>query len=155
MFDAEALTRRALGPQVVALTPAQRCAANGPTTGTLRIVTTPPGATLTLAGKEVGTAPYFADNTWQGEVLFEVTKRGYRSWAGTFPGGRETRVEVSLVQKKARRPADAGEVAIEFDDEVKIEADRPPNPRAPLRSSEPAELVDDDLDREEGAAQKR
>ncbi|MBL8921651.1 MAG: PEGA domain-containing protein [Myxococcaceae bacterium] len=127
--------------------------AEGPAHGTLSLVTTPPGATLTIAGKEVGTTPYFADNTWQGEVPFEVTKRGYRSWAGTFPGGRETRVEVTLVQKKARRVADAGqgdagEVAIEFDDEVRIEDDRPLHPRGPLRPPEPAGFVDEDLERE-------
>lgn len=130
----------------------------GPSHGTVSIVTTPPGATLSIAGKEVGATPFFADNTWQGEVPFELTKRGYRSWAGTFPGGRETRVEVTLVQKKRRAldagAGDAGDLAIEFDDEVKIEDDRPLHPRGPLRPAEPTEFVDEDLDRE-AAGQKK
>jgi len=128
-----------------------------PAHGTLSIVSTPAGATLTIAGQEVGTTPYFTDNTWAGEVAFQVSKPGYRTAEGTFQGGREQRQEVALVPKKVRRAVDAGQVdtvEIEFDDTVTIEDNQPLHRRGPLRPPEPTEFVDEDLEREAGQPKK-
>lgn len=126
----------------------------GPRHGTLAIVSTPPGASITIGGAVVGTTPWFSDNHYVGEVAFEVTKPGFKPWAGSFPGGKETRVEVALV-RRARRVVDAGagELSIEIDD-VTIEDDRPLHPRGPLRPAEPTEFVDEDLDREAESQKK-
>jgi hypothetical protein len=122
-----------------------------PAHGMLSIVSTPAGATLTIAGKDVGTTPYFADNAWAGEVVFRVSKPGYRTAEGTFEGGREQRHEVVLTRKKAGRAVDAGQadsVEVEFDGEVTIDDHQPLHRRGPLRPPEPTEFVDEDLDRE-------
>lgn len=118
--------------------------------GTLSIVTTPAGAALSIEGKNVGATPWFGDNTWPKEpVLFELSLPGYRTWKGSFPGGGEARVAVTLVRRKLKRRSDAGVIdAGSMDIELYEEDDGPLHPYGPLIPSVPAEFVDEDLERE-------
>ena len=123
-----------------------------PEQGVLRVTTVPSGATVTIAGTEVGRTPYFSDNQWFGVVTIALSLPGYRNWSGTFEGGRDVKVEVALVRKKTRKvmQVDAGVIEIDLDEED----DAPRHTKGPLQPPEPTEFVDDDLDRE-AAAQKR
>lgn len=122
--------------------------------GTLSIVSSPPGAKLSIEGKVVGTTPWFSDNTWpSGAVLFELSLPGYRTWKGSFQGGVEARVNVTLAGRKQRRVSDAGVIdGGSMDIELEDEDDGPLHTHGPLRPPEPTEFVDDDLDREAAAA---
>lgn len=56
----------------------------------------PSGATVTIAGKDVGTTPWASDNTFKGAVKYELSLQGYQKVFGTFPGNRETKIRVAL-----------------------------------------------------------
>ncbi|MDP3498764.1 MAG: PEGA domain-containing protein [Myxococcales bacterium] len=123
--------------------------------GTLSILSSPAGAKISIEGKVVGKTPWFSDNTWPRKpVLFELSLPGYRTWKGSFSGGVEARMNVTLSRRKPRRVSDAGVIDggsmdIDLDDE---EDDGPLHTRGPLRPPEPTEFVDEDLDREAAAA---
>lgn len=119
--------------------------------GVLSIVTTPSGARLTIAGREVGATPYFADNTSPpGPVDYLLELKGYRTVRGTFDGGQDAKLEVTLVRRAVKRvlQVDAGVVEIELDDPVD---DTPLHTRGPLRPPDPEEFVDEDLAKEAAA----
>jgi hypothetical protein len=124
---------------------------------TVAVTTTPSGATVIVNGKDVGTTPWFADNTWQGAVPVEVSLPGFRPWKGSFVGGSEQRVEVTLQRlgkKKVSRVEDAGVVEVEVEmTEPDIDPEALPHKKGPLRPPDagaPADqdFVDQDLDRE-------
>jgi hypothetical protein len=119
-------------------------------TGTLSIVTSPAGAKLSIEGKVVGETPWFGDNTWpRRPVLFELSLHGYRTWKGSFSGGVEARMDVTLTRKKQRRVVDAGVIdGGSMDIDLDEEDDGPLHTHGPLRPPEPTEFVDEDLDRE-------
>lgn len=120
--------------------------------GLLSVTSNPSGASVTVAGKAVGRTPLFSDNRWSGSVAIELSLPGYRKWAGTFEGGRDSKLEVSLVRKKTRQvmQVDAGVIEIDLDEEEEA----PGHTKGPLRPPEPTEFVDDDLDREAEAQKK-
>lgn len=70
-----------------------------PTRGALVIYSEPSGATVKIAGKVVGETPWAADNLWQGEVKYEISAAGYQSKWGTFRGGEDAKLEVTLSKK--------------------------------------------------------
>lgn len=121
--------------------------------GVVSISSQPPGAAVFIDGAEVGRTPWFADNVWpSGLVEFELRLPGRQPKRGTFPGGIETRVELSFGtprRRLARSDAgqslsiDAGGIDVAFDDDPEAR----PHTRGPLRPPE-AEFVDEDLDRE-------
>lgn len=109
--------------------------------GTLSILSSPAGAKISIEGKVVGETPWFSDNTWPRQpVLFELSLPGYRTWMGSFSGGVEARVDVTLSRRKVRKVSDAsvidgGSMDIDLEEE-----------------EESTEFVDEDLDREAAAA---
>lgn len=115
---------------------------SSPRPGTLSILSSPAGAKITIEGKVVGQTPWFSDNTWPRQpVLFELSLPGYRAWKGSFSGGVEARMDVTLSRRKARRGSDAGVIdggSMDIDLEEEEE--------------ESTEFVDEDLDREAAAA---
>ncbi len=123
--------------------------------GTLSILSSPAGAKISIEGKVVGETPWFSDNTWPRQpVLFELSLPGYRTWKGSFSGGVEARVDVTLSRRKVRKVSDAGVIDggsmdIDLDED---EDDGPLHTHGPLRPPEPTEFVDEDLDREAAAA---
>lgn len=121
--------------------------------GLVSVTSVPSGASVTIGGKDVGRTPYFSDNQWSGSVAIELSLPGYRKWTGTFEGGRDAKVEVSLVKKKTRKvmQVDAGVIEIDLDEEEEA----PRHTKGPLRPPEPTEFVDDDLDREAEAQKKQ
>jgi hypothetical protein len=121
--------------------------------GTLSIVTSPAGAKLSIEGKAVGETPWFGDNTWpRRPVLFELSLPGYRTWKGSFSGGVEARMDVTLARKKQRRVVDAGVIdGGSMDLDLEEEDDGPLHTHGPLRPPEPTDFVDEDLDREAAA----
>lgn len=117
---------------------------------------TPAGAAILIAGKEVGRTPWFADNAWPNvPIAFELVLPGYRRASGTFQGGVEARVELVLTRAKTKKVVvvtdagiivDAGVLEVELDDdgddfEVERHKVGPLRPRAP-------EFKDEDLDKE-------
>lgn len=121
--------------------------------GLLSVTSSPSGAAVMVEGKEVGRTPYFSDNRWGGSVAIEVSAPGYRKWSGTFEGGRDAKVEVTLARKKLRKvtQVDAGVIELDLDEEEEA----PRHTKGPLRPPEPTEFVDDDLDREAEAQKKQ
>lgn len=123
--------------------------------GTLSILSSPAGAKISIEGKVVGETPWFSDNTWPRQpVLFELSLPGYRTWKGSFSGGVEARMDVTLSRRKVRKVSDAGVIDggsmdIDLDED---EDDGPLHTHGPLRPPEPTEFVDEDLDREAAAA---
>ena len=118
--------------------------------GTLSIVSSPAGAKLSIEGKVVGETPWFSDNTWpRGPVRFELSLPGFRSWKGSFQGGVEARMDVTLARQRQKRVSDAGIIdGGSIDIDVDVEDDGPLHTHGPLRPPEPTEFVDEDLDRE-------
>ena len=114
--------------------------------GVVRVTSVPSGASVTLAGKDVGSTPYFSDNSWSGTVTVALSLPGYRKWTGSFEGGRDVKLEVSLVRKRVRKvmQVDAGVIEVELDEEEEA----PRHTKGPLRPPEPTEFVDDDLEAE-------
>lgn len=121
--------------------------------GLLSVTSVPSGAAVNIGGKEVGHTPFFSDNRWNGSVAIELSLPGHRKWAGTFEGGRDAKLEVSLVRKRVRKvmQVDAGVIEIELDEEEEA----PRHTKGPLQPPEPTEFVDDDLDREAEAQKKQ
>ena len=70
-----------------------------PTRGMLIIYSDPSGATVKIAGKSVGATPWAADNLWSGEVKYEISANGYKSKWGTFRGGEDVKLDVTLSRK--------------------------------------------------------
>lgn len=70
-----------------------------PTRGTLIIYSEPSGATVKIAGKTVGETPWAADNLYAGEVKYEISANGYKSRWGTFRGGENVKLDVTLSRK--------------------------------------------------------
>ena len=64
----------------------------------LSIITHPPGATVLVEGREVGTTPLAVDNLYPGDkpLTVQVRLRGYRTWTGTFRGGEPVEFKVAL-----------------------------------------------------------
>lgn len=120
--------------------------------GLLSVTSNPSGAAVTIEGKEVGRTPFFSDNRWGGTAAIELSLSGYRNWSGAFEGGRDAKLEVTLVRKKTRKvtQVDAGVIEIDLDEEEEA----PRHTKGPLRPTEPTEFVDDDLDREAEAQKK-
>lgn len=60
----------------------------------------PSGAQVKLAGKSAGATPLVLDNTFpEGPVPIELSKKGYRTWKGTFAGGQAARVVTPLERR--------------------------------------------------------
>lgn len=64
---------------------------------TLLVLSDPSGATVLVAGSEVGVTPWAGDNVWPKEPLkIEVRKAGYRPWVGMTMGGQQATMEANL-----------------------------------------------------------
>ena len=64
--------------------------------GALVISSEPSGADLFINGTSMGRTPWAADNTWGGEVKWEIRLKGYRTARGTFKGGEAQHLEPTL-----------------------------------------------------------
>jgi serine/threonine-protein kinase len=63
----------------------------------LTIHSEPPGATVWLDGKEVGTTPVAMENLYPAtSIPVQVRLKGHRTWKGTFRGGESVQLEVKL-----------------------------------------------------------
>ena len=69
------------------------------TKGTLVIYSEPSGATVKIAGKSVGETPWASDNLWAGEVKYEILAGGYKPQWGTFRGGEDVKLNVTLTKR--------------------------------------------------------
>jgi hypothetical protein len=64
---------------------------------TLLVLSEPAGATVLVAGTEVGVTPWAGDNVWPKEPLrIEVRKAGYKPWVGLTMGGQQATLEANL-----------------------------------------------------------
>jgi serine/threonine-protein kinase len=65
---------------------------------TLLVLSDPSGATVLVAGTEVGVTPWAGDNVWPAKepLRIEVRKAGYKSWVGLTQGGRQATLEANL-----------------------------------------------------------
>lgn len=64
---------------------------------TLLVLSEPSGATVLVAGTEVGVTPWAGDNVWPREPLrIEVRKAGYAPWQGVTMGGKEDTLQATL-----------------------------------------------------------
>lgn len=64
--------------------------------GVVIIDSQPSGASVIIAGRSVGTTPWATDNTYSGNVKFELSLPGYQRAAGSFVGRQDTKVRVTL-----------------------------------------------------------
>jgi serine/threonine-protein kinase len=63
----------------------------------LSIQTDPPGATVIVDGREVGTTPLVIDNDYPSqEIPLKLTLKGFKPWTGTFAGGQPESLDVRL-----------------------------------------------------------
>jgi serine/threonine-protein kinase len=63
----------------------------------LSIQTDPPGATVIVDGREVGTTPLVIDNDYpRQEIPLKLTLKGFKPWTGTFAGGQPESLDVRL-----------------------------------------------------------
>lgn len=69
------------------------------TRGTVFISSEPEGATLKIAGQEVGQTPWAGDNLWTGEVKYELSAPGHKSRWGTFRGHEDVKLSLKLARK--------------------------------------------------------
>ncbi len=69
------------------------------TPGSLVIDSEPSGATVKIAGKQVGQTPWAGDNLWIGEVKYEISAAGHKPRWGTFQGGDAVKLNVKLSKK--------------------------------------------------------
>ncbi len=60
------------------------------------ISSTPTGATVFIAGKELGQTPWAGDNRWVGEPTLVIKLPGYRSWEGKLRGGEPQTLDIKL-----------------------------------------------------------
>ncbi len=68
-----------------------------PTMTQLSIQTDPPGATVIVDGREVGTTPLVIDNDYpHQEIPLKLTLKGFKPWTGTFAGGQPESLDVRL-----------------------------------------------------------
>jgi len=65
---------------------------------TLLVLSDPPGATVLIAGTEVGVTPWAGDNVWPSKepLKIEVRKAGYKPWVGLTMGGQQATLEANL-----------------------------------------------------------
>jgi eukaryotic-like serine/threonine-protein kinase len=64
------------------------------------VTSEPAGAVVSVEGSPMGVTPWAADNTWgPGPVQVDVSLPGYRTWSGTFPGGRPARLSAKLQKR--------------------------------------------------------
>lgn len=68
---------------------------------TLLILSDPSGATVLVAGTEVGVTPWAGDNVWPSKepLRVEVRKAGYRPWVGLTQGGQQATLEANLKKR--------------------------------------------------------
>ena len=63
----------------------------------LQIDSSPPGATVSINGKELGETPLFLENEYPPvEIHFRLTRTGYQPWTGTFMGGQNQSIKAKL-----------------------------------------------------------
>jgi hypothetical protein len=67
-------------------------------TGSLAFETRPPGATVILDGRHVGTTPLSLGDVRAGNHAVQIERDGYRTWSGSIAvkGGEQNRVTASL-----------------------------------------------------------
>ncbi|HZJ52649.1 MAG TPA: PEGA domain-containing protein [Myxococcaceae bacterium] len=65
---------------------------------TLLVLSEPAGATVLVAGTEVGLTPWAGDNVWPSRepLRIEVRKAGYQPWVGIALGGQQATLEANL-----------------------------------------------------------
>jgi hypothetical protein len=65
---------------------------------TLLVLSEPAGATVLVAGTEVGKTPWAGDNVWPSKepLRIEVRKAGYQPWVGITTGGQQATLEANL-----------------------------------------------------------
>ncbi len=62
---------------------------------TLTVTSTPPGATVTIGGQQVGVTPWAGDNVWgSAEVVVELP--GYKRWSRTLVAGEDATLSATL-----------------------------------------------------------
>lgn len=67
---------------------------------TLLVLSDPSGATVLVAGAEVGVTPWAGDNVWPKEPLkIEIRKAGYKPWVGMTMGGQQATMEANLKKR--------------------------------------------------------
>jgi hypothetical protein len=85
-------------PEAAAPAPPAAPAARAPTTGAVRIVTAPPGATVTVDGRRVGQTPVLVPDLTAGTYRVEATMPGHDPAARAIevPAGRRTDAVLTL-----------------------------------------------------------
>jgi len=68
---------------------------------TLLVLSEPSGATVLVAGSEVGVTPWAGDNVWPSKepLRVEVRKPGYKPWVGLTMGGQQATLEATLKKR--------------------------------------------------------
>ena len=68
---------------------------------TLLVLSDPSGATVLVAGTEVGITPWAGDNVWPSKepLRVEVRKAGYKPWVGLTQGGQQATLEANLKKR--------------------------------------------------------
>ena len=68
---------------------------------TLLVLSDPSGATVLVAGTEVGVTPWAGDNVWPSKepLRVEVRKAGYKPWMGLTQGGKQAMLEADLKKR--------------------------------------------------------
>lgn len=68
---------------------------------TLLVLSDPSGATVLVAGTEVGVTPWAGDNVWPSKepLRVEVRKAGYKPWVGLTQGGKQATLEANLKKR--------------------------------------------------------
>jgi len=81
-----------------------------PTTGTLRVLSTPPGASVRLDGSMIGTTPLETSNVSPGTHTVQVSRSGYvtETRNATVSAGLTTTVNVTLTPVSTNQPPVAG-----------------------------------------------
>nr|WP_225937376.1 protein kinase [Myxococcus sp. RHSTA-1-4] len=68
-----------------------------PAAPVLTIQSEPPGATVRVDGRDVGTTPVTLENLYPAtSIPVQVRLKGYRAWKGTFRGGEPVQLQVAL-----------------------------------------------------------
>jgi eukaryotic-like serine/threonine-protein kinase len=62
----------------------------------LHIDSEPSGAKVKVNGTVIGDTPVILDNLYAGEATVEISRRGYKTWRGTFQGGEKVKIEAQL-----------------------------------------------------------
>jgi len=66
--------------------------------GTVIVTSEPPGATVRIAGQQVGVTPWAGDNVWHGDAPVELSLPGYKPWKGSIRGGQEAQLNARLTK---------------------------------------------------------